>query len=313
MTQILTQPEPRPATRPGTQDGPVLLAARPLARPDAPLAVARWLATREDRPLEVVTVLQQGDPLGVAAGMMPLPTEYYDAERSRVAERLRDALSSPDTQATTLRVDVLEGPTAQAVVDAGRSRDARVIVIGTGGHDAIGRHIFGEHALQLLALADRPVLIVSADAVASAVTTGVVAMDFTASSIQAAHAMFPMLSAGSTLHLVHVRTATSLRAEMAGWPADAYEQRCEALFQVVLRELPALPGVTVVTRVLRGDPAEVIVSYASSCEAGMIACGRLDHPFLERLFVRSVSSDLVRRAACPVLVVPEPFHTDVLP
>ncbi|MDB4887782.1 MAG: UspA protein [Gemmatimonadetes bacterium] len=309
MSHVVTSLQPRPAIRAGTQDGPVLLATRPVNGRDAPLAVARWLATREDRPLEVVTVLQQGDTLGIAAGMTPLPSAYYEAEREQVADRLRTALSTADPQSTTLRVDVLEGPTAQAVVDAARARRARVIVIGTGGHDAIGRHIFGEHALQLLAIADRPVLIVSADAIAGAVHTGVVAMDFTSSSIRAAHAMLPMLSAGSCLHLVHVRTATSLREEMAGWPADMYEPRCKAMFRSLLRELPSLPGVSVVTRIIGGDPADVIVKYASSCSAGMIACGRLDHTFLERLFVRSVSSDVVRRAGCPVLVVPDLHDT----
>jgi nucleotide-binding universal stress UspA family protein len=272
---------------------------------DAPLAVARWLAAREDRPLEVVTVLQQGDPLGAAAGMPPLPTAYYEAEREQVADRLRLALASADSQATTPRVDVLEGPTAQSVVDTARARGARVIVIGTGGHDIIGRHVFGEHALQLLAIADRPVLVVSADAVAGAIDTGVVAMDFSPSSIRAAHAMFPMLSPGSRLHLVHVRTGSTLGEEGMEWPVEAYEQRCESMFRSLLRELPSLPGVTVVTRILSGDPADVIVRYAATCGAGMIACGRLDHPFLERLFVRSVSSDVVRRAACPVLVVPD--------
>jgi nucleotide-binding universal stress UspA family protein len=56
---------------------------------------------------------------------------------------------------------------------------------------------------------------------------------------------------------------------------------------------------------LRGDPTESLIAFATDCHAGLIACGRLAHSFVERLFVSSVSSDLVRRATCPVLVVPE--------
>jgi nucleotide-binding universal stress UspA family protein len=200
---------------------------------------------------------------------------------------------------------VLEGPIAQAIVALSRSRGARVIVIGTGGHATIGRHIFGERALQILSVADRPVLIVPSDTVAGPVPVAVVAVDFSPSSARAARAVFPMLAEQSHLHLVHVRTASSLKTEMLGWPDDAYEARCADLFRHFVRQLPALPSVTVETACVSGDAADSLVRYATTAQAGLIACGRLGHSLIERLFVRSVSAALVRRAPCPVLVIPE--------
>jgi nucleotide-binding universal stress UspA family protein len=104
---------------------------------------------------------------------------------------------------------------------------------------------------------------------------------------------------------VHVRTANSLKMQMVGWPEEAYEARCADLFKQFVRQLPSLPGVSVDTTYLRGDAADTLVRYATGAHAGLIACGRLGHSFVERLFVRSVSSDVVRRSPCPVLVLPE--------
>ena len=307
MSRVLSRPEAVmvPPVPPVPQVGPVVLAMKPVEGARASLAVARWLAAREDRELHVVTVLQQDDALGLAAGTAPMPQRYYEAERASIAAEIRARLATNGTSSELPRVDVLEGATARAVVEAARARGARVIVIGTGGHDVLGRRLFGENALEILSISDRPVLVVPPEARAGAVSVAVVAVDFSPSSVRAARAIIPMMSEHGRLHLVHVRTSHSLKAEMQGWGATSYEARCADLFRHFQRQLPALPSVTVDTTYLRGNAAELLINYATVTNAGLIACGRLAHSFTERLFVRSVSSELVRRAPCPVLVVPE--------
>lgn len=294
-----------PAWRAGSQEGPVLLAAKPLNGRNAPLAVARWLARREDRDLEVVAVMHQRETLALAGAMTAIPAPYFDDERRDMSARMQAELAPEAEDGARLHVAVLDGPTARTVVDAARGHAARVIVIGTGGHDAVGRHIFGERALEILDIADRPVLVVPADASAGPVATAVVAVDFSVSCLRAARSVVPMLSRGSRMHLVHVRKHDRGAADLAAWPDSAAATRCADQFRTFLRQLPSMPGVSVETHTLWGDPAQSIVGYASHLGAGLIACGRLNHSFIERLFVRSVSSDVVRRAACPVLVVPE--------
>jgi nucleotide-binding universal stress UspA family protein len=85
----------------------------------------------------------------------------------------------------------------------------------------------------------------------------------------------------------------------------AYERECELKFKEFLRQLPSMPGVVVETRYLRGDPAATVVAIANAQAAGLIACGRAGHSFMQRLLVGSVSTAIVRHASCPVLVVPE--------
>ncbi len=305
MTHVAIQPASRNAWEAGSQEGPVLLATKPYNGLDAPLAVARWLSAREERELHVVTVLEQPNGIAEAAGMPPLPPRYYEEERASLANELRRAITLDGTGRDLPNVDVLDGPAAQAIVDVARARGARVIVIGTGKHDAIGRVLYGERALDIATLADRPVLIVPAGAVARPVALAVVAVDFTAASMRAARAALPMLSAGSRLVLVHVRNVIPEKGEFAERREFAYERGCELKFREFLRQLPSLPGVAVETKYLHGDPAATIVAYANTHDAGLIACGRAGHSFVQRLLVGSVSSAIVRRAVCPVLVAPE--------
>ena len=305
MTQVAIQPASRNAWEAGSQEGPVLLATKPYNGLDAPLAVARWLSAREERELHVVTVLEQPNGIAEAAGMPPLPRRYYEEERASLANELRRALTLDGTGRDLPNVDVLDGPAAQSIVDAARARGARVIVIGTGKHDVIGRVLYGERALEIVTLADRPVLIVPTSAVARPVALAVVAVDFSTASLRAARAALPMLSAGSKLVLMHLRNSIPEKGEFTERREFAYERECEVKFRELLRELPSLPGITVETRYLHGDPAGTIVAYANANDAGLIACGRAGHSFVQRLLVGSVSSAIVRHASCPVLVAPE--------
>ncbi|MDQ2664606.1 MAG: universal stress protein [Gemmatimonadota bacterium] len=305
MTHVATRPASGSAWEAGSQQGPVLLATKPYNGLDAPLAIARWLSAREERELHVVTVLEQANGTADAAGMPPLPPRYYQEEGASLANELRRALTLDGTGSDLPHVDVLEGPAAQAIVDVARDRGARVIVIGTGKHDAIGRVLYGERALEIVTLADRPVLIVPTRAVARPVALAVVATDFSAASLRAARAALPMLSAGSRLVLMHVRNAVPEKGEFTERREFAYERACEVRFRELLRQLPSLPGITVETKYIAGDPAATIVAYANAMDAGLIACGRAGHSFVQRMLVGSVSSAIVRRASCPVLVAPE--------
>ncbi len=308
MTQLLTNATLQPRTETILQDGPVLLATKQLTSVNlstsAPLAMARWLAARESRALHVVAVAEEHDVLAVAVGMAPLSPKVREEARHVWAEELRNLLLHSGG-GTDEHVQVLDGSTARTVVQAARDCAARVIVIGTGVHGHVGRHVFGERALQILSIADRPVLIVPPGARVGPVSSAIVAVDFSAASLCAALAALPMMSVGGRLTLLHVKICDPLNDTAVGWPDAAYVQECEQRFVEFTRRLPTVPGVSVVTMCLHGDPADVIAHETSSRSAGLLACGRLGHAFAERLFVKSTSSDLVRRATCPVLVAPE--------
>lgn len=305
MTDLSMSTLPRAALDAPAPEGPVLLATKPFNGLDAPLAVARWIAERERCALRAVSVLEPNFAVTVPEAMPMMPRRYEDEERWVLARRIRGELTAHGDGALTVDVDVLEGPSAQTVVDSAHVCNARMIVVGTGQHDPIGRYIYGERALEIAAIADRPVLIVPGTAVAAAPSVAVVAVDFSPASARAAQAALPLLSAGARLILVHVKPGATHADENAGWWNDSYERRCADLFAQFIRALPQDTGVTIESKFLRGDAVHGLLDYAKAEGADLIACGRLGHSLMARVFVGSVSTALVRHASCPVLVAPE--------
>jgi universal stress protein A len=58
------------------------------------------------------------------------------------------------------------------------------------------------------------------------------------------------------------------------------------------------------TRVVDGDPRDVILGMAGTVDADLIVIGTHGRRGLSRLILGSVAEDIVRRAPCPVLAVP---------
>ncbi|MEM8863913.1 MAG: universal stress protein [Planctomycetota bacterium] len=66
---------------------------------------------------------------------------------------------------------------------------------------------------------------------------------------------------------------------------------------------PTAPGVTIVRRLLHGDPAEEIIRHANEIRAQMIVLGTHGRTGLLKLLMGSVAEAVVRGADCPVVVV----------
>jgi hypothetical protein len=108
----------------------------------------------------------------------------------------------------------------------------------------------------------------------------------------------------------------NLREEGAGWWEHAYERRTEDLFRQFTAALQPERGITINTRLLHGDVGATIAAFAHDVGAGVIACGGRRHSFVERMLLGSVSTELIRRAECAVVVVPDRGHEsteEVLP
>jgi nucleotide-binding universal stress UspA family protein len=132
-----------------------------------------------------------------------------------------------------------------------------------------------------------------------------VSVDFSQASMRAAVAAVGMLDRGGRITLVHVKSAMRLNEDSVGWWNDAYELRSREMLARFADALPEPAGVTVDTALLHGDTVETLVNYAVVQDVDLIGCGRRRHPLLERILVGSVSSALIRRAPCSVLVAPE--------
>ena len=290
----------------GVRREPVLVALKAHDGCDATLAIAQWLAGAQRRPLHALTVVEPSEMAAVAAGVPALPERYRVEERAAIAELLEARLARTRWgRDTAQRVDVVEGPAAHTITDVARERNAHAIVVGTGQHGPLGRLVYGERAVQIARLSERPVVVVPPNAAVGPVSEAIVAVDFSPASQRAARFATELLANEGRLTLVHVKSAVNLSEESAGWWDDAYERRAADLLRRFTASLRPERGITIATQMLHGDVAPMLLTLARERRVGLIACGGRRHSFIERMLLGSVSTELIRRAECTVVVVPD--------
>lgn len=114
--------------------------------------------------LEVATAF--GEPLVLVYGAAaPGPTgEEYRAHREALRQTGRSALAhaveAADEAGVPSTVEVVDDKPAQALLDAARRHDARVIIVGTWGDSPIRGALLGSTPHKLLHLSPIPVLCV---------------------------------------------------------------------------------------------------------------------------------------------------------
>ena len=117
---------------------------------------------------------------------------------------------------------------------------------------------------------------------------------------------------GARLTLVHVtptRTMVPVDSLPLGVDLSAYSRSTELSFSESEDAFDTLPPEVLAAspeRELRlGEPAVVLAEVAADCDADMIVVGSRGHGAWRSAVLGSVSSDLARRAPCPVVIVPE--------
>jgi nucleotide-binding universal stress UspA family protein len=110
---------------------------------------------------------------------------------------------------------------------------------------------------------------------------------------------------GATLLIVHVETVpltTGGGEYIYAIPEPPTQELLERLNKIV----PKDPSVSVVHRLLAGDPADAVLRTAESEGVDMIVMGTHGRRGITRLLMGSVAEAVVRRATCPVLTVKQP-------
>lgn len=119
------------------------------------------------------------------------------------------------------------------------------------------------------------------------------------------------LPGGYRVHLFHVLPEdTDLVGYESGVhllpPASLPESSEEKRLMQSYREEIAGRGLEVTTRIVQGSPVLDIIDEASQLRADVIVMGSHRHGMLHHLLLGSVSGGVLRRATCPVLLVPTP-------
>ncbi|HZK77391.1 MAG TPA: universal stress protein [Gemmatimonadaceae bacterium] len=200
--------------------------------------------------------------------------------------------------------EVVIGRPARSIASAAESRGADLIVTGRKLHNPMERLIGGETSLQVMRVTSIPVLAVPTWS--NGLKSVVVATDFSESSVKAARVAAELMGGKGTIHLVYVDEPQDI---IAGIPMR-YEGRSPTDIVAWFRRTSALLtescGLKVEPTVLTGKPAQAVLDFAERVGAGMIAAGSHGYSRIEKFLLGSVSTALVRHAACPVMVARAP-------
>ena len=114
---------------------------------------------------------------------------------------------------------------------------------------------------------------------------------------------------GALLYFAHVSDSTPVY--YAGYGAFAYEPgRVEEIIRNnhdrLEKTKPTVEGVDCQHHSLTGDAAKEILAFAKKESVDLVVMGSHGRTGLSRLLMGSVAEEVVRRAACPVLIVKQP-------
>lgn len=119
---------------------------------------------------------------------------------------------------------------------------------------------------------------------------------------------------GASLHLLHVDPPMPVMAPYGEIPVDIRlfeEQREQALADLAAAgERARALGVETETSVRGGHPAREILTAVEEQAADLLVLGTHGRGGVEHLLLGSVAEKIVRRAPCPVMVVPAAAHPE---
>jgi nucleotide-binding universal stress UspA family protein len=259
------------------------------------LQAAVWLSRSLGSPLVLAHAF---DPMEMASRpAREMATEsltYAELERQErlSAERALARVASHVAE-VDVSTEVAEGPVVRALWGLLADRQASFVVTGTAARLGWERAMIGSVAADLAARAPCPLVAITRGAALEESGPVLVGYDGSDNSLRAArHASALAARLGREVVLVQAASAT-----------DAVEIAPE-----VRRGLPGETTVEVVQE--EGEPAHVIATQARERSAALIVAGTRGRGHLGTAVLGSVTSELVRQAGRPVVVVPSSADDD---
>ena len=274
------------------------------------LAVAAWYQAALTALHVVPETIAPGSGLAYLGNPMLLDGVAQEPARYDLASVVAPARKLGLHADTALR----EGnPSAEIVAMAGEL-PADLVVMGTHGRAGFPRWVLGSVAETVLRRVQCPVLTVPAHAPEHPgplfFKTILCATDF--SPVAAAAVGFAAslaVEAEARLTLAHVLDPEKLRGLEPNHGRDGrrldFERTAESMLRSQLQKHPS-DGFSSETAVAWGAPASEVLKLASVRNAGLIVMGVHGRSLLDLMAFGSVTHDVVRAAACPVLTVRSP-------
>jgi nucleotide-binding universal stress UspA family protein len=258
-----------------------------------------------------ITLLYVAPMVVAASEVAYIPAPWLSPEaREKLRTDLRAFAEPAREEAVPVRIDVAEGNPASAILQAAKVGEFDVIVMGTHGRHGLECWVLGSVTEEVLRHAPCPVLTVAPrtrPATENGPGTILCPIDFSLTSERTAHEA-GLLAAESQARLVlfHVieRVGGPPGPVPPGFDRRAYRADAEESVRHRLRRLrPAGAGDAVEELVSWGWPDREVLRLARERPAGLIVMGAHGGPLDSPLF-GSTAHKVVRRASCPVLVLP---------
>lgn len=232
-------------------------------------------------------------------------------EERRAAEALLRAAQAEAAQwGSPAAIRIAVGEPVEAIVRTAREARADMLVVGTRGRERMARVLLGSVAENLAKVAPCPVVVVrKVDLEAGGDAPLLAPTDFSDGATQAVRAAALLARRlGVRLALLHILPEA---VPAKGEEDPAARRRLDLLLrreaEKKLRDLIVTldldPG-QVDLHLITGVDADQIVKTAKQIHAGCIVMGTRGLTGLPRVLLGSVTGQVLRRAPCPVMVVP---------
>ncbi|HZM49529.1 MAG TPA: universal stress protein [Vicinamibacteria bacterium] len=271
------------------------------------VALARWYEAE-------ITLLYVAPVAITAAEVAYVPGPWLSPEmREKLRGDLHAFAQSAREEGVTVRVDLCEGNPATEILDAARTEAFDLIVMGTHGRHGLEAWALGSVTESVLRASPCPVLTIaprSRLAPTARFDTILCPVDFSPTSERTAHeAGLLAAETQSRLVLFHVieRVSGPPTPVPPGFDRKAYRADAEDSVRRRLRRLAADHRDVPEASLAWGWPDREILRSARERSAGLIVMGAHGGPMDSTLF-GSTAHKVVRRASCPVLVLPARAH-----
>jgi nucleotide-binding universal stress UspA family protein len=251
------------------------------------------LAKERDVEVEVISVVEPVSDLPMG---LPHRAELEHANAQGVANRVRGQIREVAGLADW-PVHVRLGRPAPAICDLARGGRCDLILLGLEGR----RAETDSTPLEILHLADAPVLVVRG---ATLPRSAVVGVDFRSSAVAAARAAARLLGPGGTLHLIHVEPFLDFPAASVWDWSGNYDCAVGSAFADLIAQLGDCGVTDIRTRVRIGDPAVELGQAAVDLDADLLAIGSEGYCSHGRVVVGRVARRLLADPPLSILVMP---------
>ena len=291
--------------------GPIVVASDGSESSEPALVAALHLALNTGGTVNVVAIHEIIAPMAVELGALPQLLEadagLREALRQQVAAQVHRIAGE---QNPDWNIIVHDGEPATELARIAADLRARVLVMGVE-HRHLADRVFGrETALRLLQQCRVPLLIVPAG-FAEMPRRALIAIDFSAASLEAGRTALRLFDSITDVTLMHVTPSPVPPPQLFGTWQEWLDEDPKRGFDWAKSELALAPEVKVETVTREGHAPREIVSAARNRGVHLIVTASRGAGLLSRMLTGSTARGVVHAADCAVLVVRPPARLDV--